>query len=303
MTRIFLEREKLNNIKKELEMLIENSQEAKYDIQKSLAKQTTSFLPDKERRILAYVKKNQSISKQGVVGYFNDKSKNKDTYSRVPIFHGIENLIKYGMLTVKADEKNSQVHRLYVNKQSLVLSIQEDIKTMKEALLKLMNKSAEIYRDSERVLQDSSNSTEAVIQSMEFDLDNTSFIVQIFKHLISTYAQYAIFEWPRQIKDKEVLSRLYLTVFQQLQEILSDIERFVPFDATKQKRPRYLQTYLKLYPGEFKQLISHSQKYHLDDEFDTLMDVIWRIDGIITPQNMPREWKMANKIIQELDTR
>jgi hypothetical protein len=304
MTTIFVEREKLNNIKKELDLLIENSLEAKPDAQKIIAQQTTSFLPkkSKEQRIFAYVKKNEGISKQKVADYFNDKSKNTETYSRVPIFHGIENLVKYGMLTVKADEKNSQVHRLYINKQSVILSIQEDIKTMKDALLKLMYRSAEIYKDSERVLQESSNSTETVIQSVEFDIDNTFFIVQIFKHLVSIYAQYAIFEWPRQIKDQEVLSRLYLTVFQQLQEILSDIERFVPFDATKQKRPRYLQAYLRFYPGEFKSLIFHSHKYNMNDEFNDLMDVVWKIDDIITPKDMPRDWKMASKIIRGLNT-
>ena len=101
-------------------------------------------------------------------------------------------------------------------------------------------------------------------------------------------------------KDTEVINRLYLIVFQKMKEILKDIEKIVPFDATKSERPKYLQAYLRFHPGEFREMILYFQKCGLGEEFDTLMDPIWKINHSIIPHEMPKDWKQARKIIEQL---
>jgi hypothetical protein len=114
------------------------------------------------------------------------------------------------------------------------------------------------------------------------------------------YAWYAIFEWPRQIKDTEVLNRLYLMVFQKMQEILNDIEKFVPFgvtERTESRLPEYIEIFWRFRPGE--DLKEHIQENHLDNEFDTLMDTIWKIGEKINPKEMPKKWKKTHNTIEQ----
>lgn len=276
MTRVILEIERLNSIKKQLETLIEKSQDVKPDNQKKLVKQKTSFLTEKEKRIFDFVKNNDGTSKQAVVDHF----KNNKMYSRVPVFRGIETLVKYRMLMVKVDNKNSQVHHLYINNQNLIASVQEDIALIQQSLCNLMSKSTQIYDELEKRVKRNTNNSESIRRMGNIDLKTTSFIVRYFWHLISTYAWYAIFEWPQQIKDTEVLNRLYLTVFQKMQEVLNDIEKYVPFgvtekaEKTESKLPKYIQIYLRFQADELK---GHFHENGLDVEFDMLMDTLWKI--------------------------
>jgi hypothetical protein len=105
-------------------------------------------------------------------------------------------------------------------------------------------------------------------------------LTKIFKQLIIHYSLHAIFNWPQEIKNLESLNRLYLTVFQSLNEIFSELVKHVPFDIQdEQKRIEYLQEGLR-YSFEdavvYQTLISEFEGYNVRPEFDAVMSNLFR---------------------------
>lgn len=111
----------------------------------------------------------------------------------------------------------------------------------------------------------------------------------IFRQLIITYSLNAVFKWPQEIKDLESLNRLYLTVFQNLNEISSELVRYVPFNIQDEhKRVEYLQEGLKYTFEDAKmyvKMIPEFDEFNVGSEFDTVMS------NLFTAFKMHITWK------------
>ena len=127
-------------------------------------------------------------------------------------------------------------------------------------------------------------------------------LTDIFRQLIISYSLDAIFKWPQEIKDIESLNRLYLTVFQSLNEIYSELVKYVPFDIQDEhKRVEYLQEGLKYTFEDAKmyvKMIPEFDEYNVGPEFDSVMSnlfatfkmhMTWKDyrDGLDEPSEYP----------------
>src|SRR5437870_1123 len=74
----------------------------------------TTDLDEKEKTIFEYLKSYPSCIKQDVVDAF----KSKPGYSRKVVFKLVNRLERYGMIIVKPDSANSQIHHLFINDEN-----------------------------------------------------------------------------------------------------------------------------------------------------------------------------------------
>jgi hypothetical protein len=114
-------------------------------------------------------------------------------------------------------------------------------------------------------------------------------LTDIFRQLIITYSLNEVFKWPQEIKDLESLNRLYLTVFQNLNEISSELVRYVPFNIQDEhKRVEYLQEGLKYTFEDAKmyvKMIPEFDEFNVGSEFDAVMS------NLFTAFKMHITWK------------
>ncbi len=236
-------------------------------------------LDDKEKDIMEFIKNNPGISIQFVVDSVN--------YARVTVFKTINRLISYGMIHVELDKKKKRIHRLYVIDDSLIVSVMDDIKKFNKSYINLIKTAAKVYKNM--VARDDPKYVGILGNYLLYSQTISDNLITILKHLITSYSLYAVFEWPKRIRDTEGLNRLYVTVFQSFNEIFSELAKYVPFHLKKRnEKLEYLNRNLMSLYGEFEtyeRIITEFHRYDLDIEFDTVMS------NLFTASKMPREWR------------
>lgn len=285
MTRIIFDLEAIEDIKNKLGSLIQSGQKLESKDFKKLIRQKAEVLDDNEKKVFEYIKNNPGKSKQDVVKAL------LGTRSRGPVFDIIKKLVKSKMVIQRSDDTNIQRHQLFVNSESLIIQVEKDIKAFKRSYLNLIKRANEEYRKKLNLNEDELKKSrrpqidipEIYSSGVANDLSN------IFKQLILYYSLNAIFKWPEQIKDSESLNRIYLMVFQSLNEIFSELVKHVPFDVEdKRKRLEYLQEGLRYSFEDAKMyvdMIPEYDEYNLGTEFDSVMS------DLFTASKMHRTWK------------
>jgi hypothetical protein len=297
MARIIFELDAIEDLKTRLDSLIQRGQKIDSTNFKKLVRQRTGFLDKKEKMVFRCIEEKPGQSKQDIVNYFN-KLPAEASLSRGPVFDAITSLVDRGMVIWKPDDTNSRIHRQYVNKESLI-QVEKEIKDFKKSYLKLIKRTNEEY-DKKLDLTEYQPK-----KSKRPDLDIAELysggvangLTDIFRQLIISYSLDAIFKWPQEIKDLESLNRLYLTVFQSLNEIYSELVKYVPFDIQDQhKRVEYLKEGLKYTFEDAKmyvKMIPEFNEYNAGSEFDSVMS------NLFTTFKMHRTWKDYREQLNE----
>jgi hypothetical protein len=231
-------------------------------------------LTERERMILEYIERRPGKTKQAVVDHFSGK------YSRVLVFRCIENLQKFGMILVKSE--HSQKHRLYINSKSLLISEFHDLDLFKERFLHLLKVTRKKYDALNAKKQSTSIEADPQLANLigNYEWHIILLIYYTLRHLITTYGAVALFRWPLLTGDREVLNRLYKTVFTKLREIMLASLKFVPSEKSPQVIFEHIMS--EGY-GDFPELYKASKQYELEKEFNPVMDSIWKIRKDILP--------------------
>jgi DNA-binding MarR family transcriptional regulator len=277
MPQVVIDSEKLATISNQLQTLLKNSQRIENLSYKRYIKQKTEMLDEKEAETLEFIEKHPKTSIQGVV--------NKSKYARKTVYRIIKNLVRYGVIVKEKDSK-SRKHALSVNKRSAIWGVMNDLKVFRRSYFELVNLAAEKYTQIEG-------------QDLDeiYSLGVSSQLVFVLKHLIMGYSLYAVFEWPRIIRDDEGLNRLYLTVFQTLNSILSELAKKVPFHLKeKSARLEFVKKdmmFLYQESKEYEQIVSEFHEYGLDRELDSVMSSLFKA------LKMPKKWEDYRVAIEE----
>ena len=284
MARIVIGLEAIEDIKNKLGSLIQSGQKLESSDLKKLIRQKTEVLDENEKIVFEYIRNNPGTSVQHMV----DSLKNP---SRGTIYKALKRLKKYKMVITRSDDTNFQKHQLFVNNESLIIQVEKDIKNFKRSYLNVIKRANQEYIKKQRLTEDELKKSRRPhidipeIYSWGIDEDLT----KILKKLIMSYSLNAIFVWPEKIKDSESLNRLYLMVFQRLNEIFSEHAKYVPFDIEdKHKRVEYLQEGLRYSYEDAKMyvdMIPEFDEYNLSTEFDSVMS------DLFTASKMHMTWK------------
>jgi hypothetical protein len=281
MTQIIFELDAIEDIKNKFESLIQKSQKIDSTDFKKLVRPRTGFLDKNEKIVFECIKEKPGQSKQDVVDSL-DSAKPPKNLSRGPVFKAIKNLHNRKMIIQKPDGSNVQKHLLYVNNESLIVQVEKEINDFKKTYLNLIKKADKEYKKKIELTEDE------LKKSKRPDLDLAEFysvgvtegLLKIFKQLVTNYSLKAIFEWREQIKDLESLNRLYLIVFQNLNEIFSELIKYVPFDIQDEhKRVEYLQEGLKYSLDDaniYVKMIPIFDERNIGSEFDSVMSILFR---------------------------
>lgn len=287
MAKITIESQNIDDIRNQLEKLVQNGQRVESDANKRHIQQRIEPLDEIEQVIQEYVEKNPGTSKEGVVKNVN--------YARVTIYRAINRLVDYGVITVELDKKSNRKHRLYVNDASLIVSVTHDIKKFNKSYINLIKTAARVYKNM--VTRSDPKYVGILGNALLYSQTVSDNLITILKHFITSYSLYAVFEWPKTIKDTEGLNRLYLTAFQSFNEIFSELANYVPFHLRERsEKIQYLNRNLMSLYGEFEMyesIITNFHRYDLDMEFDIVMS------NLFTGSKMPREWREIRTAMEE----
>jgi hypothetical protein len=290
MPRIIIEKDAIEDIKNKLDSLIQRGQKIDSTDFRKIVRQRTGFLDENEKLVFKCIEKREGQAKQEVVDSLTNAPP-PNSLSRIPVLNAIISLESREMIRIKPDPLNSQKHLLYVNKENLIIQIENDINNFKRSYLKLIKRANEEYRRKQDLTEDQ------LKKSKRPDLDIAEFysvgvtdgLTKIFKQLIINYALNAIFKWREEIKDLESLNRLYLVVFQNLNEIFSELVKYVPFDIQDEdKRISYLQEGLRYSLEDakvYQEMIPEFDSYNVGPEFDAVMS------NLFTAIKMNVNWK------------
>lgn len=284
MARIILDLDAIEDIKNKLGSLIQSGQKLESSDLKKLIRQKTEVLDENEKIVFEYIRNNSGTSVQQLVD-------SPGMPSRGTIFKALKRLKKYNMVIQRSDDTNIQKHQLFVNNESLIIQVEKDIKNFKRSYLNLIKRANEVYRKKQDLTGDelvkSKRQDIDIPESYSWGVDEV--LTKILKKLIMSYSLNAIFVWPEKVKDSESLNRLYLMVFQSLNEIFSEHVKYVPFDIEdKHKKAKDLQEDLRYSYEDAKMyvdMIPEFEEYNLGTEFDSVMS------DLFTASNMHMTWK------------
>jgi hypothetical protein len=292
MAHIIFELDAIEDIKNKLDSLIQKGQKIDSTDFKKLMKQETGFLDKNEKLVFKCIKEKEGQSQQDIVNSLKELP-HGESLSRKPVFKAIKSLKHRGMVVKKPDDTNSRTHRLYVNRENLIIQIENEIKDFKRSYLKLIKRADEEYKNKLDLTEYQHQLKKSKRPDLEYaDLYSAgvaSGLTDIFRQLIITYSLDAVFKWSQEIKDLDSLNRLYLTVFQNLNEIYLQLVKYVPFDIQDEhKRIEYLQEGLKYTFEDAKmyvKMIPEFDEYNIGSEFDSVMS------NLFTALKMHTTWK------------
>ena len=145
MPRIIIEKDAIEDIKNKLDSLIQRGQKIDSTEFRKIVRQRTGFLDENEKLVFKCIEKKEGQSKQEVVDSLTNTPP-PNSLSRTPVLNAIKSLESRGMIRVKPDPLNSQKHLLYINKENLIIQVENDIHNFKRSYLKLIKRANEEYR-------------------------------------------------------------------------------------------------------------------------------------------------------------
>ena len=217
---------------------------------------------EKEKRIYEYIKNNPGTTKQAVVNNF------KGINSRIPILNAIDQLENGRIIIVRKDEHNSQVHRLFINSENILVSLIKELDSFKQPFFKLIDKAMTISK--QEGVHDWLARSELV-----------GALLFPYKHFIMKYNLNGLF-FPRDTKiDDETLHKKFTIVFDTMQEVhaklykvMSD-NRWIDNDEESKERLPYSRDLEELNYERLNNTLKILEKYGLRQSAEEVFDSLF----------------------------
>jgi hypothetical protein len=230
----------------------------------------------RQKQVMNFIRDNQGCRAQDIV----DGLKQVVGLSRVPIFNILAELVKEGAVT---DEKiNRREHRFFLNDDNLLVSTPAELDQFKDYFFKLID---EVNRRSDTRISEFDKKHPAMLQHPMIKRSRLLYsLLSLYQHLVGMYVLRSLSIWPKKIKDKDVISKLYTEVFDRLQEIQLKLtsELFAPSDEFR----LYDIAVEGLFELKGDELFSVAEAFHgigVDKQFESVLDSLWEISNKSIP--------------------
>jgi hypothetical protein len=202
----------------ELRNRVEQLEKEKQQLQVALPSlKIEEDLTQRESIIVQYLKQNPGTSKQSVI---NELTTNENG-SRVTVLKAIKRLESYAVISARKDKKNSSFYKLYLNENSVFLSVYSELEELKNAfsnlIEKLGNTPAITTTDTISAGDPFYNITGS--DARYYDL------LFIYHQILGIYVTYSVLKWPNQVKDKPILNKIYAIIFYTMIEIQKQMSK------------------------------------------------------------------------------
>ena len=237
--------------------------------------------------VLKYIIQNPNQTENKIVVAF------KGTYARLSVRKTIQYLSENKIIKVK--KINSNQHEIIPDSKNLLTNLIQDLDNFEEKTIIL------VYQ-LERVINQ---------RNIDVDPDTIKILYFMYQHQILMYLLHALFVWPSAIKDDELLSSMYLTLFPKLRNILNKVEIKISLSNSKIDMRRSLtDNFFNLTPDVINEMLDKLKKYDFNPEIEKVLDVIWKNSKIFyhdidhtfernrkqdnnTSQVIPESWQEA----------
>src|SRR5918995_5932257 len=163
-----------------------------------------------EEKIIQYVNDNPGCSKSDVVRALKDEH----VASRLTTLAHIDKLEIKGIVTSKLERPNSQIYKIYVNKDSKFVSVLTELEEFKVAYIGLLERSKDIINN--RKYETGTNISELV-----------SYPIHLFYLVIDLVFIRSMILWPEQVDNNEELLKLYSVSYDKITQIQLSLSEFI----------------------------------------------------------------------------
>ena len=178
---------------------------------------------ERESVILKYVQKHPGSTNEQVIKGLDG------TFSRVTVFNTLKLLKERQMILIKKDKPNSQIHYLFVNDENLVVKHMRELDNFANVFIQFLIKIKEVnvkaVASIDQELESKWKLKKQVTSEERMEVEkNPGFFeliknvdkypmmfsepIRIFREIEQAYTLRALFKWPHEIKDRNVLDRL-----------------------------------------------------------------------------------------------
>jgi hypothetical protein len=259
--------------KEEIEELRRENEELRRHIA-ILPKKMANDLHLIEKKVLEYIRKHPGTNKEKIISQLTEEG----ISSRVTIFKIIDNLEEYDLIKLRKhnDKPNCQVWKLYVNEDSIFLTVYYELDIFRNLFFDLIEKIIE-----KNLHQRTNNQRDDLLYHL----------LLICIHVLGTYLLYSVVKWPTQIHDIEIQNKLYAIVIYRLVKIVSKLSQ--AFKTSGRGMPDFraatvgdvfnpiLQAFTHhvflLTPDTIVKILEDYKKYDLHNEIIPIIDSAWKI--------------------------
>ena len=228
-----------------------------------------------------FIQEHPGGSKSDVVRMMEDQHE----ASRMTVLNKLDRLEAEEYIIARTDKPNSQIYKLFVNENNLLVTEIHQLATFRKALSALINvidtKKEEIDSLWRKLPRDRGYTDKLKPQDL---------ILSIYSTLNSIYSAKSILEWPNKINDEQVLTKLYETVFRQLFDIQKIILVGFPVtlltspnlrDELRQSRivDTLLNSHYLLRPYSLDTFVYVFERFKLLDAVTPVIDSLWKLSS------------------------
>jgi hypothetical protein len=233
---------------------------------------------EKRRIIIEYITNNPGCNKQKVVKSLEPR------LSRVPILNIIQELDEDGIVYQVTEKENSREHKLHVNAGNILVSVENELKEFEEAFFSLLGKVKEkfdeLYLDVKA--QQPTDPSKRDLSKMHPILNLISESFHIFYDVVDVYMIRSLMVWPKTIQDKDILKKLYFTIFTKIADMQLHMSEILRTTMAGDFNP-IIQLFIsggKLYAT--KKLMDHFEAFrncNMEKELEPVLYSTWNITG------------------------
>lgn len=222
-------------------------------------------LDPRDWKIVNFIQEHPACSQSDVVRMMSDEA------SRMTVLNKLDRLEAEKIIIARKDKRNSQIWKLFVNENDLLVIETHQLATFGKALSKLLDR-IETKREEIALWYKTPPVTEI--------LQPHNLIYYIYSSLVALYSAKSILEWPNKIKDEQVLRNLYETVFRQLFDIQRTISEELRILQPELRQSKMVESILQnhdlLDPYKLDIIVQVFERFKLLDAVTPVIDSLWQ---------------------------
>lgn len=240
---------------------------------------------ERRKLVMNFIRDNQGCKAQDIVDGL------KKNLSRAPIFDILGELVKEGAVT---DEKmNRRDHRYFLNDDNLLVSIPAELDQFKNYFFKLIDEVNRRFgtktkeHDKKYLEHLRENNVEDLEWKMLDPVRKRSRILfsllGLYQHLVGMYILRSLSIWPKKIRNKETITKLYTEVFNRFQEIQLKLtsELFAPDEVGLYDIA--VDSLFTLKPFDLDEIANNFYRIGVDKQIEPVLDSLWEISNKSIP--------------------
>jgi hypothetical protein len=198
----------------------------------------------------------------------------------------IENLERYVMIHARKDKPNSQIYKLYINEDSIFLTLYRELENFKNAFFILID----------RIITKFIKDNETLQTSISEDSDLLYDLLLIYHHILGIYLIYSMLKWSTELNDESILTKIYAIIIYRMVEIqqklseafrikgrMPSFDRATVGDVFNPILQEFIHRMFLLEPSAIIKILDDYKKYNLDYEVLPLVAIAWEIGFPIYP--------------------